>query len=95
MPWVEATFRAKRNTFVWYRGGTRRLSKFQPIASARLDQVTGEKIARLCCTSAVSRFEHDSYYDSNSPRQNTFSQTRGAYESACQVRLGNTLVKHR
>ncbi len=45
MPWVEATFRAKRNTFVWYRGGTRRLSKFQRIASARLDQVTGEKIA--------------------------------------------------
>jgi integrase len=45
MPWAEATFKAKRNTFVWYRGGTRRLSEFEPIASARLDQVTGEKIA--------------------------------------------------
>jgi len=45
MPWVEATFKAKRNTFVWYRGGTRRLSEFEAIAAARLDQVTGEKVA--------------------------------------------------
>jgi integrase len=45
MPWVEATFRAKHNTFVWYRGGTRRLSEFEQIADARLDQLTGEKVA--------------------------------------------------
>ena len=45
MPWVEATFNAKHNTFIWYHGGTRRLSEFEPIAAARLDQVTGEKVA--------------------------------------------------
>src|SRR5690349_4494010 len=45
VPWAEATFRAKRNTFNWYRGGTRRLIEFEPIASARLDQITGEKVA--------------------------------------------------
>jgi integrase len=45
MPWVTATFRGKRNTFVWYRGGTRRLTEFDAIASSRLDQVTGETVA--------------------------------------------------
>jgi integrase len=45
MPWVTATFREKRNTFVWYRGGTRRLSEFEPIASSCLDQITGETVA--------------------------------------------------
>jgi len=45
MPWVAATFRAKHNTFVWYRGGARRLSEFEPIASAQLDEITGEKVA--------------------------------------------------
>jgi integrase len=45
MPWATATFRAKRNTFVWYRGGARRLSEFEPIASARLDQITGETVS--------------------------------------------------
>lgn len=45
MPWVAATFKAKRNTFVWYRGGARRLSEFEPIAAARLDEITGEKVA--------------------------------------------------
>lgn len=44
MPWASATFKAKHNTFVWYRGGTRRLSEFEPIAASRLDQITGEKI---------------------------------------------------
>jgi len=45
MPWVAATFAAKRNTLVWYRGGVRRLSEFEPMANARLDQITGEKVA--------------------------------------------------
>ena len=45
MPWVEATFQAKHNTFVWYRGGSRRLSEFEDIADARLDQITGETVA--------------------------------------------------
>lgn len=45
MPWVEATFKEKKNTFVWYRGGCRRFSDYEPIASAKLDQITGERIA--------------------------------------------------
>jgi integrase len=45
MPWATATFKAKHNTFVWYRGGTRRLSEFEQIASSRLDQITGETVA--------------------------------------------------
>src|SRR5215475_6280767 len=45
MPWVTATFREKRNTFVWYRGGTRRLIEFDAVASSRLDQITGETVA--------------------------------------------------
>ena len=45
LPWAEATFSAKHNTFVWYRGGARRLSEFESIATARLDQITGEKVA--------------------------------------------------
>ena len=37
LPWAEATFKQKRKTFVWYRGGVRRLSEFDPIASCHLD----------------------------------------------------------
>jgi integrase len=45
MPWVAATFKAKPNTFVWYRGGTRRICELDQLAQAGLDQVTGEKVA--------------------------------------------------
>jgi integrase len=45
MPWVIATFREKPKTFLWFRGGTRRLSEFDPIAAAPLDQINGEKVA--------------------------------------------------
>lgn len=45
MPWVSSRFSVKPNTFVWYRGGGRRLCEFEPLASARLDQITGEQIA--------------------------------------------------
>jgi integrase len=45
MPWAAATFKAKRNTYVWYRGGARRLSEFELIANTRLDQLTGERVA--------------------------------------------------
>src|SRR5215467_10450145 len=40
MPWASATFKAKHNTFVWYRGGARRLSEFEVVAAATLDQIT-------------------------------------------------------
>lgn len=43
VPWAEATFKAKHKTFLWYRGGARRLNEFAPIASTKLDQITGKK----------------------------------------------------
>src|SRR5687767_2383609 len=45
LPWASATFRAKHHTFVWYRGGARRLCEFATLASIQLDQITGEKVA--------------------------------------------------
>jgi len=45
MPWVEATFAAKPKTFSWYRGGVRRLSEFEPLATIPLDKITGENIS--------------------------------------------------
>jgi hypothetical protein len=45
MPWVGATFRERPKTFLWYRGGARRLSEFELIASAKLDQITGESVS--------------------------------------------------
>src|SRR5579872_5501774 len=31
LPWAEATFKGKHKTFVWYRGGARRLNEFTPL----------------------------------------------------------------
>jgi integrase len=45
LPWAEATFRAKHKTFLWYRGGSRRLKEFEPLATTTLDQITGAQIA--------------------------------------------------
>jgi integrase len=43
-PWVEATFREKPRTQIWYRGGTRRLSEFAPLAKARLNEIGAESV---------------------------------------------------
>ena len=43
-PWVEATFREKPRTQIWYFGGVRRLSEFAPLAKARLNEITSETI---------------------------------------------------
>jgi integrase len=45
LPWAEATFKNKRKTFVWYRGGVRRLAEFPEIATVRLDVITGKHIS--------------------------------------------------
>jgi len=45
MPWVEATFKAKHKTFLWYRGGVRRLKEFEPLAAGKLNEVTGSEVA--------------------------------------------------
>jgi len=45
MPWVAATFEAKPKTFSWYRGGVRRLSEFDPLATLPLDKISGDKVA--------------------------------------------------
>lgn len=36
-PWVEATFREKPRTTIWYLGGVRRLSEFAPLARTRTE----------------------------------------------------------
>src|SRR5215469_7140492 len=43
-PWVEATFREKPRTKIWYLGGVRRLSDFTPLAKARLSEIAFETI---------------------------------------------------
>jgi integrase len=43
-PWVEATFREKPRTQIWYLGGPRRFSEFAPLAKARLSEITSETI---------------------------------------------------
>jgi integrase len=45
LSWAEATFKAKPRTYIWYRGGAKRLSEFDLLAGARLDQITGEKVS--------------------------------------------------
>jgi len=35
----------KHKTFLWYRGGARRLGEFESMASAKLDQITGAQVA--------------------------------------------------
>jgi len=44
LPWIDATFSAKPKTFSWYRGGVRRLSEFEPLASLQMDKIAGDKI---------------------------------------------------
>ena len=41
---VEATFREKPRTAVWYRGGIRRISEFGLLAKARLNEITAETV---------------------------------------------------
>ncbi len=45
LPWIEATFSAKPKTFSWYRGGIRRLSEFEGLATLPMDKIAGDKIA--------------------------------------------------
>jgi len=45
-PWAKATFeKSCRNNWFWFRAGIRRLTKYEPLANARLDQITNEKVA--------------------------------------------------
>jgi integrase len=43
-PWVEATFREKPRTAIWYRGGIRRVSEFPLLAKARLCEISAETV---------------------------------------------------
>jgi integrase len=43
-PWVEATFREKPRTQIWYLGGLRRLSEFALLVKARLNEIAAETI---------------------------------------------------
>jgi site-specific recombinase XerD len=42
--WVEATFREKPRTQIWYLGGIRRLSEFGALAKAHLGEITADTI---------------------------------------------------
>jgi integrase len=45
-PWAKATFEHTcRNNWLWFRAGTRRLIAYEPLAKAKLDEVTNEKVA--------------------------------------------------
>src|SRR6266702_2699488 len=45
-PWAQATFEHTcRNNWLWFRAGIRRLTRYEPLANAKLDEITGEKLA--------------------------------------------------
>src|ERR1700730_5816015 len=44
--WAKATFGEKSGSYIrWYRTGFRAICAYQPLASRRLDEITGEHIA--------------------------------------------------
>lgn len=43
-PWVEATFREKPRTKIWYIGGVRRLSEFAPLAKTRISELSADMV---------------------------------------------------
>src|ERR1700729_2656880 len=45
-PWAKATFEHTcRNNWYWFWAGIRRLTAYEPLAKAKLDQITNEKVA--------------------------------------------------
>lgn len=45
-PWAKATFEHTcRNNWFWFRSGIRRLTAHEPLANAKLDEITNEKLA--------------------------------------------------
>src|SRR5438552_3488162 len=45
-PWARATFEHTCvNNWFWFRAGIRRLTKYEPLANAKLDEITNEKLA--------------------------------------------------
>jgi integrase len=58
-PWVTGTFAAKEKTLAYYLNGLKRLAEFEPLWSAKLDQISGDRIAsyvtkrqeKVCITS--------------------------------------------
>ena len=51
-PWAQATFEHTcRNNWLWFRAGIRRLTRYEPLANAKLDEITGEKWRALRHTS--------------------------------------------
>src|SRR5438309_8887146 len=45
-PWARATFeRTCLNNWLWFRAGIRRLRSYEPLANAKLDEITNEKLA--------------------------------------------------
>src|SRR5690242_12265821 len=47
-PWAKATFEHTcRNNWLWFRAGIRRLIAYEPLAKAKLDEITNERVAGL------------------------------------------------
>ncbi len=45
-PWAKATFEHTcLNNWLWFRAGIRRLTRYEPLANAKLDEITNEKLA--------------------------------------------------
>jgi integrase len=45
-PWAKATFEQTcLNNWFWFRAGIKRLTSYEPLANAKLDEITGEKLA--------------------------------------------------
>jgi integrase len=42
LPWAESTFTSKTQTWLYYRQGVRRMGEYKPLASTKLNEVTGE-----------------------------------------------------
>ena len=53
-PWAKATFEeSSPNNWLWFRGGIRRLTAFEPLAKLPLDQITNEKAAGYAASERV------------------------------------------
>jgi integrase len=45
-PWAKATFEHTcRNNWLWFRSGVRRLTAYEPLAKAKMDEITNETVA--------------------------------------------------
>jgi integrase len=55
-PWAKGTFEHTcRNNWLWFRAGIRRLTAYEPLAKAKLDGITNEKVAGFAAHEQMRR----------------------------------------